>query len=106
MSLYAVLATWRLQNISRRMNKPLNLERRVVIGIVRFYQKFISPLSGPSCRHIPTCSSYSIEAVQKHGIWRGLWLALKRITRCHPGGTSGYDPVPPPVEKHKNHDVC
>ena len=61
---------------------------------IRFYRKFISPLTPPSCRFVPTCSQYAIEAITKHGPFKGGWLALKRILRCRPGGGSGYDPVP------------
>lgn len=63
-------------------------------GLIGFYRLFISPLMAPSCRHAPTCSEYAAEAVRRHGGLRGGWLALKRILRCHPWGTSGYDPVP------------
>jgi len=66
---------------------------------VRFYQFTISPLFPPACRHVPTCSQYTIEALKIHGPIRGLWLSFKRIIRCHPWGTSGYDPVPPPKNK-------
>ncbi|MDR0543748.1 MAG: membrane protein insertion efficiency factor YidD [Odoribacteraceae bacterium] len=61
---------------------------------VRIYRHVISPWLPPSCRYTPTCSRYAIEALQKHGPWKGSWLALKRILRCHPWGGSGYDPVP------------
>ncbi len=61
---------------------------------VYFYRYFISPMTPPSCRYTPTCSAYAIEAVKKHGILKGGWLALKRILSCHPWGGSGYDPVP------------
>ena len=61
---------------------------------IRFYRKFISPLTPPSCRFTPTCSQYAIEAITKHGPFKGTWLAAKRILRCRPGGGSGYDPVP------------
>ena len=61
---------------------------------IRFYRKFISPLTQPSCRFTPTCSEYAIEAITKHGPFKGTWLAIKRILRCHPWGGSGYDPVP------------
>lgn len=64
------------------------------IGLIRFYQKCISPLTPPSCRYTPTCSQYAIEAIRKHGVVKGCWLAAKRIARCHPFGGSGYDPVP------------
>lgn len=61
---------------------------------IRFYQIAISPLLGPSCRYTPTCSEYARQAIVKHGPFKGTWLALKRILRCHPWGGSGYDPVP------------
>lgn len=61
---------------------------------IRFYRRFISPLTPPSCRFTPTCSQYAIEAITKHGPFKGSWLALKRVLRCRPGGGSGYDPVP------------
>lgn len=58
------------------------------------YQKVISPYTPPSCRFTPTCSEYARQALLKHGPIKGLWLAIKRIARCHPWGGSGYDPVP------------
>ncbi len=66
----------------------------LLVTPIRFYQRYISPLSPPSCRFTPTCSQYAIEALQKHGPIRGLYLAIRRILRCHPWGGSGYDPVP------------
>jgi putative membrane protein insertion efficiency factor len=68
--------------------------RHIFLIPVYFYKYAISPLKGPSCRYTPTCSQYAIEAVMKHGIIKGGWLALKRILSCHPWGGSGYDPVP------------
>jgi putative membrane protein insertion efficiency factor len=67
----------------------------MMIGLVRLYQLLISPLFPPSCRHIPTCSQYTIEAIELHGPFKGFWLGMKRISKCHPWGSSGYDPVPP-----------
>ena len=67
---------------------------RMLAGAVRLYQLAISPLMPPNCRHLPTCSEYAIEALREHGLLRGGWLAAWRIARCHPFGTSGYDPVP------------
>lgn len=61
---------------------------------IRFYQGYISPLKPPSCRFAPTCSQYALEAIQKHGPFRGLYLSIRRILRCHPWGGHGYDPVP------------
>jgi len=64
------------------------------IWIVRFYQLFISPLTPATCRYAPTCSHYTLKALKKHGLFKGGWLAVKRIMSCHPWGGSGYDPVP------------
>ena len=61
---------------------------------IKLYQILLSPLIGPSCRFTPTCSNYAIEAINKHGPFKGLWLAIKRISKCHPCGDSGHDPVP------------
>ena len=65
-----------------------------VILLIRCYQKVVSPWTPASCRYSPTCSSYSVEAFQKHGLWKGFVLTIKRIGSCHPWGGSGYDPVP------------
>tara|TARA_Y100000992_G_scaffold260932_1_gene196079 strand:- start:133 stop:354 length:222 start_codon:yes stop_codon:yes gene_type:complete len=61
---------------------------------IKLYQILLSPLIGPSCRFNPTCSNYAIEAINKHGPFKGFWLAIKRISKCHPWGDSGHDPVP------------
>ncbi|MBW8326739.1 MAG: membrane protein insertion efficiency factor YidD [Prolixibacteraceae bacterium] len=66
---------------------------------VYFYKYAISPLTSPSCRHEPTCSQYAIDAIKIHGPFKGFWLGTKRISKCHPWGTHGYDPVPPKKEK-------
>ncbi|TRX52387.1 membrane protein insertion efficiency factor YidD [Fulvivirga sp. M361] len=68
--------------------------KHLLIFPIRIYQYTISPLFGSSCRHSPTCSSYTIEAIQTWGALKGLWLGIKRFSKCHPWGTSGYDPVP------------
>mgnify|MGYP003314659495 FL=1 len=68
---------------------------KLFIWLILAYQKIISPLVGPSCRFHPTCSSYAKEAIESHGLLRGTWLAVNRISRCHPLGDSGFDPVPP-----------
>ena len=65
-----------------------------LIAFIRFYQICISPLKPPTCRFTPTCSAYALEALRKHGLFKGSWLAIRRILRCHPWGGSGYDPVP------------
>jgi putative membrane protein insertion efficiency factor len=64
------------------------------IGLIRFYQLAISPWLPPSCRYTPTCSQYGIVAFRRHGLLRGMWLTLRRLSRCHPWGGSGHDPVP------------
>ncbi|HEV7206991.1 MAG TPA: membrane protein insertion efficiency factor YidD [Jatrophihabitans sp.] len=70
---------------------------RVLLGCVRFYRMAISPLRPPSCRYVPTCSEYAVEAIEMHGAGRGVWLALRRLLRCHPFHAGGHDPVPPSV---------
>jgi len=65
----------------------------IPIAIIRFYQYAISPLLKPSCRFTPSCSQYGLDAITKYGAFKGSWMALKRIFRCHPWGGSGYDPV-------------
>ncbi len=64
------------------------------ILIIKFYQYVISPALGPKCRYTPTCSQYAVEALKKYGLFKGSWLALKRIASCHPWGGHGHDPVP------------
>lgn len=68
--------------------------RQVLIAPIRGYQWLISPLLPPRCRFVPSCSSYAIEALERHGAAQGGWLAVKRICRCHPLNPGGYDPVP------------
>ena len=61
---------------------------------IHFYRYCLSPLKPPTCRFVPTCSEYAVQAIRKYGPIKGVWLALKRLCRCHPWGGSGYDPVP------------
>lgn len=63
------------------------------LGSIRFYQRFISPLNAPACRFYPSCSEYALQAIKRYGPWRGLWLSLRRILKCHPFHPGGYDPV-------------
>lgn len=68
--------------------------KRVLIALVRFYQRGISPLFPSRCIYVPTCSQYALEALEKYGAAKGTWLALRRFLRCHPFHKGGYDPVP------------
>jgi len=71
--------------------------KTILLALIRFYRKHISPHTRPSCRFIPTCSEYALEAIQKYGAWKGTLLALRRLSRCHPfhfGEHDPYDPVP------------
>jgi hypothetical protein len=68
--------------------------RALLTGPIRIYQRVLSPLLGPRCRFYPSCSSYAIEAIERHGAARGSWLAVRRIARCHPLNEGGLDPVP------------
>ena len=68
--------------------------KKIIILIIKTYQITLSPLIGSNCRFHPTCSEYTIQAVNEHGVYRGLILGVKRISKCHPLGPKGYDPVP------------
>lgn len=74
--------------------KIIGLPITIVIGMIRIYQYAISPYFGPSCRFDPSCSAYATESLRNHGLFKGLWLAVKRVGRCHPWNRGGYDPVP------------
>ncbi len=79
---------------TRLANSASKLGVAAAVGLVRAYQLLISPWLGRPCRHDPSCSAYAIEALRRFGVLRGGWLTAKRLARCHPWGTSGYDPVP------------
>lgn len=64
-----------------------------MVYLIKFYQKFLSPLKGPTCRFQPTCSQYSIDALKKYGILKGMYLSIRRILKCHPFHEGGYDPL-------------
>lgn len=68
--------------------------KKLLLAIIRFYRKSISPQTPPACRFIPTCSAYALEAIERYGAGKGLWLAVRRIIKCHPFHKGGYDPVP------------
>ena len=71
-----------------------NLLSKMLIGLIRLYQITLSPYIGRACRYTPTCSNYGIEAIRKHGPFKGTWLTINRVLSCNPWGGSGYDPVP------------
>jgi putative membrane protein insertion efficiency factor len=68
--------------------------KRIILGILAFYRRSVSPLFPPSCRFTPSCSLYTMEAIDRYGVVKGGWLGIKRILRCHPLNAGGYDPVP------------
>ncbi len=68
--------------------------RRIVVAVLRWYKRHLSPALPPACRYLPTCSEYAMEAVERYGTLRGGWLALRRVLRCNPFFAGGYDPVP------------
>ncbi len=76
------------------MKTVLHILSLPFILLIKIYQWVISPMIGPKCRYTPTCSHYTLEAIKKYGPLKGIWLGMKRISRCHPWGGSGYDPVP------------
>ncbi|MBX2925612.1 MAG: membrane protein insertion efficiency factor YidD [Chitinophagaceae bacterium] len=76
------------------MKKILQLLSIPFIWLIKLYQLILSPVMGRSCRFTPTCSHYGIQALKKYGLFKGTWLTIKRISRCHPWGGHGYDPVP------------
>ena len=79
----------------------MNIFTQLLIKLIKIYKYIISPLIGPSCRYLPTCSEYSIEALKTYGFIKGFSLSLKRIMSCHPWGNSGFDPVKKEIKSKK-----
>ncbi len=77
--------------ILEKVNRTLGV---ILLAFISFYRKWISPVLPPRCRFIPSCSAYGFEAISRHGPWKGSWLTLKRLSRCHPFTPCGCDPVP------------
>ena len=76
------------------MNKDRSLAAWILLGLIGAYRLTLSAIMGRRCRYLPTCSEYSAEAIERHGAWRGFWLGLARVSRCHPWAGEGFDPVP------------
>ena len=76
--------------------------KKILMLLIKLYQKAISPFIPPSCRFYPTCSHYGLEAIEKHGAIKGTWLAVSRISKCHPFHKGGFDPVPEKKSKHQS----
>lgn len=76
------------------MDAIVRLPQRLLALLIRGYQRLLSPLLPPSCRFYPSCSQYALEAVNRHGAFKGSWLAARRLVRCHPFNAGGFDPVP------------
>lgn len=85
---------YRFRNVKLLWNYIKEALKWVLLVPIFFYQRCISPFTPASCRFTPTCSQYAVEAIRKHGPFKGFYLAVRRILRCHPWGGSGYDPVP------------
>ncbi len=85
-----------------------SLAARAAMAAIRFYRRFLSPLKPPTCRFVPTCSAYALEAIAGHGVLKGFALSLRRLSRCHPiswlGASSGFDPVPHTHSKTCTHE--
>lgn len=82
------------QRTARQLGWLRRIPRLIFIAPIRFYQRVISPFRGPSCRFYPSCSQYALTALQKHGVFRGLYLGTRRLLRCHPWNPGGVDHVP------------
>ena len=82
-----------------------NIFKQLLILPIKFYQRFVSPLTPPVCRYTPSCSHYAVEAIQSYGPLKGFWMATKRIISCNPWGGHGYDPVPPVITNFHSHDI-
>ena len=84
-----------MRRLQRAQERNALVIKRLMVLLIRGYALLISPFLGNNCRYYPSCSAYTQEAIERHGALRGLWLGIKRISRCHPFHEGGYDPVPP-----------
>jgi uncharacterized protein len=83
-------------SVRQRDCGKLRVPQQLAIGVLHAYKLLISPLFTGACRYHPSCSTYMAEAIRTHGVLEGVWLGIRRLARCHPLGSSGFDPVPPP----------
>ncbi len=88
------------------MNAVLRAPRRLLVLLVRGYQRFISPMTPPTCRFYPSCSSYAVTAIERHGVFRGGAMAAWRLLRCNPWNSGGVDDVPPVGHRRHSHDAA
>ena len=95
-------------SVRRRITFLVQVPRLLLLGLLRLYQLYVSPLRPPTCRFYPSCSQYAVVAVTRHGALRGTWLAVRRLLRCHPWNPGGVDDVPPPGAVHvrRHHHVA
>lgn len=84
-----------MKDSGERAGEGPSVAARLLMLLITGYRRFISPMIPPRCRFAPSCSAYGLQAVTEHGAARGTWLALRRVSRCHPFNPGGYDPVPP-----------
>jgi uncharacterized protein len=83
-----------MRSAAGQEDRRLSAAGRFLVMLLTFYRRFVSPLLGANCRFYPSCSAYALESVQLHGALKGTWLAMRRLSRCHPFHTGGIDPVP------------
>ncbi len=91
---------------ARALRLVQGLPRAALLGALRLYQLYVSPMRPPTCRFYPSCSQYAVIAVTRHGALRGSWLAARRLLRCNPWNPGGVDDVPPPGAVHRHHHVA